>query len=370
MVVTGTTAERPLAAACGRAAGLPPSRLLAGTLDLSGLAALVAGARLVICGDTGVAHLASAYATPSVLLFGPTLAGRWGPPAEGPHRVLWSGADAAIRTRDTGSAACCRSRWLDVLPPAELDGVATGGRRRRRRRLTVGRCGSCSSDVHGGYTDSFIARGARVLVPTGRTPTAGVACPGSGPRRVERAAERVRADAPRGCARIRRTCSCCSASKIWRVRGADRTPSRPRSAGHLPRAQHSRRLTCPHSVHPFADRTDLLIVHVTHFNAVFWDCRSAPTMIIEHGVADPGLRYTGERRALAFVVNEPVRRWRTTGTDLLAAPSGLPIDAFGIDADRLPARLGWVCPELSVRRQPRVPANFTAPWPRAGSTCI
>ena len=38
-----------------------------------------------------VAHLATAYGTPSVLLFGPTAPSRWGPPADGPHEVLWCG---------------------------------------------------------------------------------------------------------------------------------------------------------------------------------------------------------------------------------------------------------------------------------------
>jgi ADP-heptose:LPS heptosyltransferase len=51
----------------------------------------VAAARLVVCGDTGVAHLASAYRTPSVVLFGPTSPARWGPPAGGPHVVVWRG---------------------------------------------------------------------------------------------------------------------------------------------------------------------------------------------------------------------------------------------------------------------------------------
>ena len=66
---------------------------LAGRLDLAGLAALIATSRLLICGDTGVAHLASAYATPSVLLFGPTSPLRWGPPDGGPHTVLWAGRE-------------------------------------------------------------------------------------------------------------------------------------------------------------------------------------------------------------------------------------------------------------------------------------
>ena len=58
--------------------------------DLLQLAALVARAELVICGDTGVGHLATAYRTPSVLLFGPTPPARWGP-RRGPHTVLWAG---------------------------------------------------------------------------------------------------------------------------------------------------------------------------------------------------------------------------------------------------------------------------------------
>jgi len=43
-----------------------------------------------VCGDTGLAHLASAYGTPSVQLFGPMPPSLWGPPA-GPHTVIWHG---------------------------------------------------------------------------------------------------------------------------------------------------------------------------------------------------------------------------------------------------------------------------------------
>jgi ADP-heptose:LPS heptosyltransferase len=46
----------------------------------------------VICGDTGVAHLATAYGTPSVVLFGPMPPALWGPPPERrQHLVLWRG---------------------------------------------------------------------------------------------------------------------------------------------------------------------------------------------------------------------------------------------------------------------------------------
>jgi ADP-heptose:LPS heptosyltransferase len=91
VAVTGSPDEARLGAEVQERAGLPPDAVLAGRTDLEELAAVVAAARLVVCGDTGVAHLASAYRTPSVVLFGPTPPSRWGPPASGPHAVLWHG---------------------------------------------------------------------------------------------------------------------------------------------------------------------------------------------------------------------------------------------------------------------------------------
>ncbi len=92
VIVTGSAAERPLAEAVAAGAGLPPDAVYAGRTDLAGLAALVAAAALVVCGDTGVGHLATAFGTPSVLLFGPTPPWLWGPPADAPqHVVLWAG---------------------------------------------------------------------------------------------------------------------------------------------------------------------------------------------------------------------------------------------------------------------------------------
>jgi ADP-heptose:LPS heptosyltransferase len=92
VVVTGTAAETALAERVARRAGLPPTAVLAGQLDLLGFAALVASAGLVVCGDTGAGHLATAYGTPSVLLFGPVSPRLWGPPpAQRQHRVIWHG---------------------------------------------------------------------------------------------------------------------------------------------------------------------------------------------------------------------------------------------------------------------------------------
>ncbi|MFR9802280.1 glycosyltransferase [Pseudonocardia sp. RS010] len=90
------------------------------------------------------------------------------------------------------------------------------------------------------------------------------------------------------------------------------------------------------SRHPVADRDDLLLVHVTHFNALMWDAGSTPTTVVEHGVLDPGHRYTGELAAAAACINEPVRRNRITGTDIVARlAADVPVDVFGIGADDL-----------------------------------
>jgi hypothetical protein len=86
--------------------------------------------------------------------------------------------------------------------------------------------------------------------------------------------------------------------------------------------------------HPAADRDDVLLVHVTHTNALFWDSGSTPVAVIEHGIADPGLRFTGELRRAAVVVNEPLRRGRVVGADLLAGlAQSAPIDLFGMGAE-------------------------------------
>ncbi|TKK90825.1 glycosyltransferase family 9 protein [Herbidospora galbida] len=97
VVVTAGPGEGALAE---QAAG-PEGVALAPTLRE--LAGLVRGARLLICGDTGVAHLASAFGTPSVVLFGPTPPVLWGPPP-GPHHVLWHGrtGDPHGRAPDPG----------------------------------------------------------------------------------------------------------------------------------------------------------------------------------------------------------------------------------------------------------------------------
>ncbi|MEV6279540.1 glycosyltransferase family 9 protein [Nocardia sp. NPDC051832] len=92
ILVTGTATELPLARYVAEHAGLPANSVVAGELTVQQLAATVAGAALVVCGDTGVGHLATAFGTPSVLIFGPNSPADSGPPPErSAHIALWAG---------------------------------------------------------------------------------------------------------------------------------------------------------------------------------------------------------------------------------------------------------------------------------------
>ena len=92
--------------------------------------------------------------------------------------------------------------------------------------------------------------------------------------------------------------------------------------------------------HPMAD-TGLPIVHVTHFNALYWDCGRSPVALVEHGIPDPGARWTGEIARAAAVINDPLPRWRSTGTDLLPCfAAAAPLDVFGMRVAGLARALG------------------------------
>ncbi|MET7864947.1 glycosyltransferase family 9 protein [Micromonospora taraxaci] len=116
VLLTGSADERALAARVAEAAGLGSDAVLAGRTDLGTLAALVADARLVVSGDTGVAHLATGYGTASVVLFGPVPPARWGPPPDRPrHRVLWAGEGDWPRWDGVGSHPTMAALRLDAV---------------------------------------------------------------------------------------------------------------------------------------------------------------------------------------------------------------------------------------------------------------
>ncbi|MPY80459.1 MAG: glycosyltransferase [Actinophytocola sp.] len=95
--------------------------------------------------------------------------------------------------------------------------------------------------------------------------------------------------------------------------------------------------------HPLADQLEIPVVHVTHFNDLMWDNGRCTTRVIEHGIVDPGWRYQGELPKAGVLINEPMRRWRITGTDLLTAfGDAAPVDVFGIGADDVHDRYSHV----------------------------
>jgi ADP-heptose:LPS heptosyltransferase len=118
IVMTGSAAEFRRSRFIAKAAHLPIHSVLAGQTNLEDLACIVASARAVVCGDTGMAHIATALRTPSVVLFGPTSPRYWGPPANRPyHRVIWRGilGDPHAPYVDPGLASITVDEVLDVL---------------------------------------------------------------------------------------------------------------------------------------------------------------------------------------------------------------------------------------------------------------
>jgi ADP-heptose:LPS heptosyltransferase len=87
IAITGTAAEAPLTGAV-LGAMTAPALPLAGATSLGGLAALVAHARLVVCNDTGISHIAAATATASVVIASGSDTRRWAPLDHARHRVL------------------------------------------------------------------------------------------------------------------------------------------------------------------------------------------------------------------------------------------------------------------------------------------
>lgn len=199
--------------------------------------------------------------------------------------------------------------------------------------------------VHGGWTDAFVRGAHEYLLPT---------TPEGGPWGLGRAGrdwpESVREVAPEDLRDLEP--DVVILQRLEEIEECERLlgrkPGRDLPAVFL---EHNTPKTgnVPDSVHPLAGQTEIPIVHVTHFNELFWDNGVARTEVIEHGIVDPGQLYTGELAHAAVVVNEPVRRGRVTGTDLLPRlVQEAPLDVFGMGTAELPKALGLGGDRLTV----------------------
>jgi ADP-heptose:LPS heptosyltransferase len=88
IVLTGTLGEAAITRAVREAMRAPCVDLTA-RLTLGTLAAVVEGAALVLCNDTGMSHVAAAVGTRSVVVASGSEVARWAPSARDRHRVLW-----------------------------------------------------------------------------------------------------------------------------------------------------------------------------------------------------------------------------------------------------------------------------------------
>jgi ADP-heptose:LPS heptosyltransferase len=88
VVLTGTAHEAGIARSVGQRMRAPALNLT-GKTTLGALASLIADARLIVCNDTGVSHIAAAVATPSVVICSGADPRRWAPLDRARHRLLY-----------------------------------------------------------------------------------------------------------------------------------------------------------------------------------------------------------------------------------------------------------------------------------------
>ncbi|MFN2556623.1 MAG: glycosyltransferase [Nitriliruptorales bacterium] len=107
----------------------------------------------------------------------------------------------------------------------------------------------------------------------------------------------------------------------------------------LPRIflEHDPPREAPTDTRHVVDQPDVLLVHVTPFNELMWDCGRTPTRVIDHGVAVPvDVPWSGERDQGITVVNCLERRGRRAGADVfLRVRDEVPLDLVGMESERL-----------------------------------
>jgi ADP-heptose:LPS heptosyltransferase len=88
VVLTGGPGEADLTAAVAARMRTPAIDTAARPLSIGAMAALMDGARLLVCNDTGVSHIAAGLRLPSVVIFSVADMSRWAPLDAGMHRCI------------------------------------------------------------------------------------------------------------------------------------------------------------------------------------------------------------------------------------------------------------------------------------------
>jgi hypothetical protein len=185
--------------------------------------------------------------------------------------------------------------------------------------------------VHGSYLYYLVQSGHRFYLPVGRDST-----PGYGGRAgafpwpanvVEVPADEVAGlDLDLVVFQSRRNWE----QDQWEVLG----PSQRR----LPRIyiEHDPPREHPTDTRHWVDDPDVLLVHVTPFNELMWDSGRTPTRVVDHGVVEPDVRYTGELARGLVVVNNLALRGRRLGRDVFErVREQVPLDLVGMGSEDL-----------------------------------
>lgn len=226
--------------------------------------------------------------------------------------------------------------------------------------------------IHGSWTEAFVAGRHRYLIPVSpRGRAEGIGLAGRAwPNAREITLEQLR-EQDVDLVVLQRP-----QDAVLFARGTGRRPGVDVPAVYV--EHNAPRPAAERSRHPLADRSDIPLVHVTDFNRLMWDNGRAPTRVIDHGMADPGLLYIGNVPRAATMINEPLRRGRTVGADLLEPLSAhAPIDVWGIGTQTLHANRGAVtgrgdirAPELWRQVARRRVYLHTARWTSLGFSLI
>lgn len=195
------------------------------------------------------------------------------------------------------------------MPPSSLP---------RRRILTW--------HVHGSYLDSLVRTGHEFFLPvTGGGPErrGGIGGWGWPTDRVHEIPESQVADLDVDLVLFQSRAN-------WRVDGP-RILSERQLRGPRIHVEHDPPWGDPTEERHPVDDPDVLLVHVTAFNALMWDNGRTPTRVIEHGVAEPDARWNGALERGLVVVNDMGTRGRRLGQDIFDdARRSLPLDLVGM----------------------------------------
>ena len=307
----------------------------------------------MVTGNTGPAHLAAAVGTPVACLFSPVVpAIRWAP--YGVPLELLGDQNAACRLTRARICPVPGHPCLDSVSPEEvvaaverlIGGVSSfsthvSTRRKARQPMRI-----LLWHVHGSWTDAFVRGRHEYLLPV---------LPDGGPWGLGRAGR----DWPASVQEVDlATLDAGSVDAVVPATAGRNQRSRP-GPGPDPRAW-----TCPRSSWSTTRPRVISPSPCTR-----WRTRTpspwctSPTSTSSPGTTDqpcpqssstasptPGSSTRGSCRTWRVVVNEPVRRGRVTGTDLLPAFAAVaPLQVFGMETEGLAAAAGIGTDRLTPR---------------------